>query len=41
MQKKGDENTTLYVIIILIITALVIYILYKVLQTKIVGGIFN
>lgn len=39
MDKKGGQNTTLYVIIILIVTVLLIYILYKILQTK-VGGLF-
>ncbi len=40
MSKKGGENTALYTVIILIVTALIIYILYKILQTK-VGGLFS
>lgn len=41
MHKKGGENTGLYVIFILIVIILITYILYKILQTKIVGGIFS
>jgi len=41
MNKKGDEKKGIYTIIIIIIVIILLYILYRILQEKIVGGIFS
>ncbi len=41
MDKKGDEKKATYLIIILIILIILIFILYKMLQDKIVKGVFG
>lgn len=41
MHKNGDVKKGLYTIIILIFIVLLIFLLYRILQDKVVGGIFG
>jgi len=41
MSKKGESRTTLYVIFILIAALLLLFLLYKIIQLKVLGGIFK